>query len=377
MLLRLSNAMELILNQLIYFGFLQAVFILAVYLFSSPKENRIDGYLMVLVAVLLLGLSGRVLNLTEMFGTNRRFIAVSEFANLLFGATVYLFTRSSLLGERFSSRSLIHYVPALVYSTSIALLFIFPSDEAIRARYSDGGLFEHVILFIGFALLFNIGYFIASVRIFLRFRRQLSSELSYVVKSEFFQYFLLAIGACLLFWLVIYVTSMFGFEMIERNTRPYIWVSIASIIMFIAYYTRKKPELFQVHSQMAAKKYAQSKLSSADLSALKVQLDQLMEEKKPYLNRNLMKADLAEMLGVNNPEIARLLNERIGMNFFEYVNYFRIKEFIQLAQTDKAKTLTFFGIAQEAGFNSKTTFNKSFKKIMGTSPSEYFAQQLD
>ena len=59
------------------------------------------------------------------------------------------------------------------------------------------------------------------------------------------------------------------------------------------------------------------------------------------------------------------------MNFFEYVNYYRIKEFVELAKTDKAKTLTFFGLAQEAGFNSKTTFNKSFKKLMGSSPKEY------
>ena len=34
-------------------------------------------------------------------------------------------------------------------------------------------------------------------------------------------------------------------------------------------------------------------------------------------------------------------------------------------------------IAQEAGFNSKTTFNKSFKKIMGHSPSEYFSKSTE
>ncbi|WP_432264962.1 AraC family transcriptional regulator [Croceitalea rosinachiae] len=31
-----------------------------------------------------------------------------------------------------------------------------------------------------------------------------------------------------------------------------------------------------------------------------------------------------------------------------------------------------FVLEQEAGFNSKTTFNKSFKNLMGTSPSRYF-----
>ena len=336
-----------------------------------------NGYLIFLIGVLVIGLSGRVINALEIFPPNRRFITVSEFANLLFGATVYLFTKSSLLKSRFSYKELVHYLPALVYSSAICMLFIFPSNAEIRERYKDGGLFEHFLKFIGFALIFNIAYWIASVLIFLKFKKELGNELSYVVKTRFFRNFLIAIGLCLAFWVSFYFISMFGFEMIERNARNYIWVSIALIILYITYYTIKEPELFRVKEKLVQKKYSQSKLTNADLNQLKARLDQLMEERKPYLNRNLMKADLAEMLGVNNPEVARLLNEQIGMNFFEYVNYFRIREFIELAKTEKAKTLTFFGLAQEAGFNSKTTFNKSFKKIMGTSPSEYFAQEIN
>lgn len=369
--------MQAILNQLVYFGFLQAIFLLGIYLFSSKNRKSMNGYLVVLIAVLLIGLSGRVINAMELFAPNRRFITVSEFANLLFGSTVYLFTKSSLLNKRFSYKELIHYVPALVYSSMILAMFILPSNEEIRERYKDGGLFEHVIAFIGFALIFNIGYWIASCRIFFRFRNELGNELSYVVKTKFFRNFLIAIGVCLALWVTFYFISMFGFEMIERDARNYIWVSIALITLFIAYYTIKEPELFRVQEKVQTRKYVQSKLTSKDLEKLKVKLDLLMEEKKPYLNRNLMKSDLAEMLGVNNPEVARLLNESIGMNFFEYVNYHRIREFVELAKTDRAKNLTFFGLAQEAGFNSKTTFNKSFKKLMGASPKEYFASELN
>lgn len=368
--------MEQFLNQLVYFGFLQAIFLLCIYLFSEKNRKNINGYLAFLVLVLVIGLSGRILNATELFGANRRFITVSEFSNLLFGSTVYLFTRSSLLNKRFSSRDLLHYVPALIYSILIVFMFVLPSNQEIRDRYKDGGLYEHVLAFIGFALIFNIGYWIASVKIFVRFNRELSDELSYVVKTKFFRNFLIAIGFCLLFWVTFYIISMFGFEMIERDARNYIWTSIALIILFITFYTMREPELFKVRELISGKKYTQSRLSTEDLHTLKAKLDQLMEEKKPYLNRNLMKADLAEMLGVNNPEVARLLNESIGMNFFEYVNYHRIREFVELAKTDRAKNLTFFGLAQEAGFNSKTTFNKSFKKLMGTSPREYFAREL-
>ncbi|MEO9869070.1 AraC family transcriptional regulator [Ekhidna sp.] len=369
--------MQLLLNQLVYFGFLQALFLLGIYAFSEKNRRNMNGYLIFLIVVLIVGLSGRVLSATEIFGSNRRFITISEFANLLFGSTVYLFTKSSLLNKRFSYKELVHYIPAVIYSSLISVIFILPSNEEIRDRFKDGGLFEHVITFIGFALIFNIAYWIASFRIFLRFREELGNELSYVVKTKFFRNFLIAIGICLAFWVIVYFVSMFGFEKLEINARNYIWTSIALIILFITYYTMKEPELFKVTEHISPKKYIQSKLSTRDLDKLKVKLDQLMEEKKPYLNRNLMKADLAEMLGVNNPEVARLLNERIGMNFFEYVNYHRIKEFVELAKTDRAKNLTFFGLAQEAGFNSKTTFNKSFKKLMGTSPREYFARELN
>ena len=189
------------------------------------------------------------------------------------------------------------------------------------------------------------------------------------------QNFLIAIGICLFCWVLVYFISIFGNKTIERSSREFIWVGIAMIILFIAYYGMVSPELFKIAPLVQNKKYAQSKLSSKDLEALKLRLEQLMEEKKPYLNRKLLKTELAEMLGISSPEMARLLNESIGMNFFEYINYHRIKEFVALAQTEQAQQLTFFGLAQEAGFNSKTTFNKSFKKLMGSSPKEYFENQ--
>ncbi len=74
---------------------------------------------------------------------------------------------------------------------------------------------------------------------------------------------------------------------------------------------------------------------------------------------------------INAPELSRLLNERIGMSFFEFVNYYRIHEFISLAKSLGIEQKTLLGLAQEAGFHSKSTFHKSFKQIMGCPPSEY------
>lgn len=372
MLVSLFLAMQTFIDQLVYFGFFQSLLLLCVYIFSAKNRKNINGYIAFLIFVLFIGLSGRVLYVSKIFGDNFRLITISEFAILFFGATVYLFTKSSLTDKRFALRDLLHYVPAVLYILFVVVYFMIPSDAIIVARIKRGELYTVVTILVAIGLTVNLSYWSLSLIQFLRFKNNLKNELSYTLKTRFFLNFLMAIGACLLVWVSIYFTSLFGPETIEREARQLIWLGIAFIILFIAYYGMIAPDLFRIPSVNRTQKYSQSKLSSEDMDALKLQLETIMTAKKPYLNSTLMKAELATLLGISNPELARLLNERIGMNFFDFVNYYRIKEFIALAETDKAKELTFFGLAQEAGFNSKTTFNKSFKSLIGSSPSEYF-----
>lgn len=367
--------METLLNQLVYFGFFQSLFLLILYLFSAKNRKNINGYIAFLVFVLLIGLSGRVLYLSDIFGPNPRLISFSEFSILLFGATVYLFTKSSLLGKPFSYLDLVHYIPGLCYILFIIFYFMLATDEVLATRVKSGELFRVVNIVVGFGLAFNTTYWAMSLYEFLQFRKQLLNELSYTVKTQFFFNFLIAIGSCLFIWTIIYLFNVSGYELLEIKARPAIWLSIAFIILFIAFYSMNEPDLFRQQPVILVQKYVNSKLTTSDLDQLKAILEQLMEQKKPYLNNKLLKAELAEMMGISNPELARLLNERIGMNFFEFINYYRIMEFIQLAKSEQGKTMTFFGLAQEVGFNSKTTFNKSFKKLMGVTPKQYLAKK--
>ena len=367
--------MDILFNQLIYFAFFQSLLLLCVFLFSKKNRKNINPFLGCMVMALLLGLSGKVLNISEVLGTNFRYNAMSEFSALLFGTTLFLFTKSAIAKSTVTRRDYIHYIPGIIYFGCILFYFIIPSDLIISQRIETGELQRVIYACHAFGLIVNMMYWIASIRLFLRFRESLKNELSYALKTKFLFNFHIVIGVGLLIWLVLFTISIVGYDMTERNARPVIWLAMAFVILFIAYYGLMTPEVFKLNVLEPSQKYTQSKLSMADLDQLKKQLDQLMIEKKPYLNNKLLKAELAEMLGTSNPELARLLNENIGMNFFEYVNYYRIKEFVALANTEKAQQFTFFGLAQEAGFNSKTTFNKSFKKLMRVSPTEYFSKQ--
>lgn len=369
--------MHTLYNQFVYFAFFQSLLLLIVLLFSKKNRKNVNPFLAILVATLFLGLSGRVLYAAGVFGGNWRLNSASEWAAMLFGTTLYLFTKSSLQNRRPKRYEFLHFAPSMGYMIFILVYFVLASPEIISERIASGELKRAIWACHALGLGVNITYWGMSLGVLVRFRESLKNEVSFALETTFFKYLHIVMGIGFLIWLTLYTISLFGYDMIERNARPTIWLAMAFVVLFIAFYGMVYPEVYRLKTVEKIQKYAQSKLTIADLELMKNRLEQLMEERKPYLNSKLLKAELAEMLGTSNPELARLLNENIGMNFFEYVNYYRIREFVALAKTEKAQQLTFFGLAQEAGFNSKTTFNKSFKKLMGVSPTEYFNNQND
>ena len=60
-----------------------------------------------------------------------------------------------------------------------------------------------------------------------------------------------------------------------------------------------------------------------------------------------------------------------GKNFNDFVNAYRVEAFKAMLKENKHEQLSLLGIAQECGFNSKATFNRVFKKLTNTSPTEY------
>ena len=100
-------------------------------------------------------------------------------------------------------------------------------------------------------------------------------------------------------------------------------------------------------------------------------LKALMEEKKIYLNPELKLATLAEELGLPSHQVSKLINEKLSKSFNDYVNEYRVQEFISRVNEEKNKQFTVYGIALDVGFNSKSSFNTAFKKITGKTPSDY------
>ena len=182
--------MQTLLNQLTYFAFFQSILLLLIFGLSKETRQYINGYFIVFVAVLIIGLSGRGLLMAGFFGGNPRLITLTEFATLLFGATIYLFVRSALYNRPFGWSDLWHYLPAIVYNLIMIFGYLLLSDEELSARVQSGALLRFVTFFVGFGLFFNFLYWGLSLRLFLRFRNRLEENLSYTVQTRFFTAFL-------------------------------------------------------------------------------------------------------------------------------------------------------------------------------------------
>ncbi len=100
----------------------------------------------------------------------------------------------------------------------------------------------------------------------------------------------------------------------------------------------------------------------------------LMEADQPWREPELTLADLANRLRVAPGVLSRVINAGSGQHFNDFVNQYRVAEAARRLRDPAFRHYTLLAIALEAGFNSKSTFNRVFKKLNGLTPSEFTAE---
>lgn len=112
-------------------------------------------------------------------------------------------------------------------------------------------------------------------------------------------------------------------------------------------------------------------IDQTDFQGLMEKLSMLMNVDKVYLNPDLSLQILAKYLDVSEKKCSRFFSSTLNTNFKSYINQQRVKEFKKQINSGKCDHLTILGIAFDSGFDSKTTFNRVFKKLEGITPSQY------
>ncbi len=104
------------------------------------------------------------------------------------------------------------------------------------------------------------------------------------------------------------------------------------------------------------------------------QIRQAMEGEQLYLKQNLNIEEFARHLGIHYREVSNILNHHFNTNFFEFVNQYRVDQAKKLLLDPSRSDTTIMEIFLESGFNSKSSFNRFFKRYTGMSAAEFRKQ---
>ena len=121
-------------------------------------------------------------------------------------------------------------------------------------------------------------------------------------------------------------------------------------------------------------KYQNSGLKDEEAQRLLALVQTTMEQKRPYLDPELSLFKLAEYVGMAPHHLSQVINSQAGQNFFDFVNQYRVDALKDALTQGAARQFTLLALAYESGFNSKTSFNRAFKKFTGKTPQQYLSE---
>jgi len=146
-------------------------------------------------------------------------------------------------------------------------------------------------------------------------------------------------------------------------------LAIALAVFFCTFMVFSRPEILYAAKPMKSKtKYSRSSLDDRGFQMHFDRLMDFMEHKEGYTDPDLTLTRLAETLSIPRNDLSRIINEKTGKTFNDFVNYYRVQKVIALFNDPFQKNEPLPTLIFQAGFNSITTFQKAFKKMTGESP---------
>lgn len=261
----------------------------------------------------------------------------------------------------------LHFIPAAGFYIYLISFFILPAEEKIQIFRNHGAgyeMFETIKTFaIAFSGIFYVGW---SALLLRKHRSNIRDQFSDLEKIN-------------LNWLRILTYGMGGiwFLVIFFANDALVFSGVVIFIFLIAFFGIRQADIFAHNEPVTEEKeqkekYQKSGLTEETAAVLHQQLTRLMTEDSLYTKSDLSISDLASQLGVHPNYLSQVINEKEGKNFYDFVNTYRLEQFKRLIAVPKNRQLTLLSLAFDCGFNSKSSFNRFFKKATGQTPSEYF-----
>lgn len=362
---------------------------LALLLFTKRGGTISDSILAIWMIAMALQLFFNFLHFLGYWDKYPHLVGITHPFPLLYGPFLYLYIRTSLISKKeVPLRSyLLHFLPFfLLYLMMIPFLFFTSPEEKILMNSQDYES-EYQGFFSFSVLLFIISitvYSILSYKLISKHEKLLHDNYSYeeMVSLKWVQYLMIGIGSVFALSIIVAILTYTldidpGF-----NTDIIGYTCLVIFIVLLGFFgiryrglfaepSRKQPVDASDNPKENEATYSKSAIPDNDAVNLQNKLVDLMDHKSLYLQPKLSLGDLADALETTTHSLSYVINHNFEMNFYDFINGYRVNEFIRRATSPDNSHLSLLAIALDSGFNSKSSFNQVFKKHTGKTPSEY------
>lgn len=320
---------------------------------------------------------------------------ITAFAYCLDAVLIYFYVKSLVFRDvHIRRKDYLHLIPLGLFAVFMLVSF-YRYPEAQRLEWINTESYVYSPAYIGmdfFMKSLRIAYCVAGFLLIYKYKGILKNTHSNIEKVDILWLKILVVGFML-------VTSMEGFLSLSKviglfaaydflhpnpdgNLIEYIGLSgyyarfvlVCTLVFTSMRYFANFEAVRQKEVKEAPKKSTQEKLLNPEYAE---KIDSIMRSQKTYLNPELTLDMLADTLSIPAKDLSMIINRHFNLNFYEFVNGYRIEEAQKrlIDPANKEKTIT--DIYLEVGFNSKSVFNTFFKKLVGKTPSEYRQQPVD
>lgn len=297
----------------------------------------------------------------------------------------YLYVLSVCFADfRLKTKHLLHTLPFII--TNVVFIFrLYFLNDVEKMQFYDHRNQMPELYYFQFMLAMQIVLYSIGIFLVLKKYRQVYLENYTNPKTSVFKWlFQISIMFFILYYLSIAknIIRFTDFELL------WIWANVVMqflVLIISCWFVLKAlnhPELFRgIDSKLqlardilpkenvnnAEVKDHLNEVISAQISALK----HYMIEKEPFLDPSLTIQELSNQIDIPVRDLSVLINHHIDQHFFDFVNEYRIQKAMNILKDQSKSQLTVLEILYEVGFNSKSSFNTSFKKHTNLTPTAY------
>ena len=308
---------------------------------------------------------------------------------LLIGPLVYFYIQSVTTPYfKLRRRDWWHFAPFAVFFLYRVLMAVYDLAQPGVEQVQNGPFHEDihqpfVTPFLSlFGLYSQILYYAFGVQIYVRYRKKLAEYFSntYKVELNWIRNFLYTWVALYLFHSIMEVIDL---SIMALHWKQSWWSHFASalVVLFLGMkgYFTNLDKLYDTN--LAARKddrvLIRNRRDKDEFRQEKKKLHTHMIDHRPFLDPDLTLSGLAGQLNMSTVKLSQTINSGLGKNFNDFINEYRVEAVKEMMLKGERSNFSLLGIAQECGFNSKATFNRTFKKFTSRTPSEFLNGQQE